>query len=54
MITVILIVVVATLLALIGKIEGAAVVGILSGIVGYVLGGLEKSKANEDEDQLKP
>jgi hypothetical protein len=54
MITVILIVVVATLLALIGKIEGAAVVGIVSGIVGYVLAGLERSKANEDEDQLKP
>jgi hypothetical protein len=40
---VILIVLAVTLLALLGRIESQGVVGILSGIAGYVLGGLQKS-----------
>ena len=43
MITVILIVVAATLLALFQAINSNGIVGILSGIAGYVLGGLRKS-----------
>lgn len=40
---VILIVLAVTLLALLGRIDSQGVVGILSGIAGYVLGGLQKA-----------
>jgi hypothetical protein len=40
---VILIVLAVTLLAFLGRIESQGVVGILSGIAGYVLGGLHRS-----------
>lgn len=51
MLAIVLVIVVATLLTLLGKIEGAAVVGILSSIGGYILGGLERVKAEEENDE---
>jgi hypothetical protein len=45
------IVVAATFLALAGVLDGAAVAAILSGIAGYVLGGLGKSKDDQDNDK---
>lgn len=41
---VILIIISVVLLGIIGKIESTGIVGILSGIAGYVLGGLNKSE----------
>jgi uncharacterized membrane protein YedE/YeeE len=49
--TVTLILLVATLLTLLGKIEGAAMVGILSGIAGYVLGSLDKGIKGTDANK---
>ena len=49
MITVILIVVAAAFLALIHIIDSNGVVGILSGIAGYVLGGLQKEPKEEQK-----
>lgn len=49
MITVILIVVAAAFLALLRVIDSNGVVGILSGIAGYVLGGLQKDAKEERE-----
>jgi len=43
MLTIILIVLSVTMLALLGKLESQGVIGILSGIGGYVLGGLQRS-----------
>jgi len=49
MITVILIVIAAAFLALLRVIDSNGVVGILSGIAGYVLGGLQKEPKEEDK-----
>lgn len=49
MITVILIVIAAAFLALLRLIDSNGVVGILSGIAGYVLGGLQKERKKEEE-----
>lgn len=45
------IVVAATFLALAGILEGAAVASILSGIAGYVLGGLRQDKDDPETDK---
>ncbi|MFZ3384696.1 MAG: hypothetical protein WA144_12290 [Candidatus Methanoperedens sp.] len=50
LITVFSIVMVSALLALTGIIDGNGVIAILSGIVGYVLGGIQRSKEEKDED----
>ncbi len=47
--TVVLIVIAASFLALAHVIEGTAVVAILSGIAGYVLGGLRGTNAEKDD-----
>lgn len=49
MITVILIVIAAAFLALIHVIDSNGVVGILGGIAGYVLGGLQKKEPEEEK-----
>jgi hypothetical protein len=49
MITVILIVLAAAFLALIHIIDANGVVGILSGIAGYVLGGIQREPKKEQE-----
>ncbi|MBO6827178.1 MAG: hypothetical protein JJ879_13310 [Sneathiella sp.] len=50
--TIILIIVAVTFLALLKIIEGEAVITILSGIAGYVLGG--RNPARHDKDPTKP
>jgi hypothetical protein len=49
--TVILIVVAASFLALCGIINSNGIVGILSGIAGYVLGGLSRPARRKPDDQ---
>lgn len=50
MVTVLLIVLSVLILALLGKIAESGTVGVLSGIAGYVLGGLEKRSAPASGD----
>lgn len=54
MVTVILIVIAAAFLALIHVIDSNGVVGILSGIAGYVLGGLQKEPKAKQEAEKRP
>ena len=51
MITVILIVVSVTMLAFFGTVDSSGAVGILGGIAGYVLGGLEKAATEPSSDK---
>ena len=50
LVTVLVIVAAAFVLALIGRVEAGAVVSILSGIAGYVLGGANAARANQEKD----
>ena len=49
MVTVLLIVLSVLILALLGKIAESGTIGVLSGIAGYVLGGLEKSNPEPEK-----
>lgn len=51
LLTVALIVIASTLLALTGIVDGAAAMAILSGIAGYVLGGMGRAKEEKYEDE---
>ena len=49
--TVVLVVVAVVFLALLDVIEENGVIGILGGVAGYVLGGLERGKREDQEDE---
>src|SRR5437867_1427507 len=51
MLTVMMVIASATVLALLGLIESSGAIGILSGVAGYVLGGLEKAVPPEGKDE---